>query len=101
MRTQEASELRHRRTQRTCRKRHVREQPLVRGLPQREVEAHVLDRDAEALAEGVDVARQQRRLRVAGEGDADVGRAHDVGGERRERLAELVQWMGESLDEAS
>jgi len=46
--------------------RHMGEQALVRRLAQGEVEAHVIDVDAQALAEHVDVAGQERRRGVGG-----------------------------------
>ena len=55
--------------------RHVREQPLVGGLAQRQVQPHLVGGHLEARAERGDVRRQQRRRAAGGERQADVGRA--------------------------
>ena len=59
--------------------RHVREQPLVRGLAQGQVEPHLVGRHLEARAERGDVGRQQRRRAGRRERQPDVGRADHLG----------------------
>ena len=71
--------------------RHVREQPLVGGLAQREVEQHVVVGHVEALGERGDVGRAAARpCRPGPSGQADVGGAEHLAGEPAERLPDLA-----------
>ncbi len=69
--------------------RHVREQPLVRGLAQREVQPHLVGRHLEARAELGDVRRQQRRRAARRQRQPDVGRADHLERQRADGLADL------------
>ena len=70
--------------------RHVREQPLVGGLAEGEIEPDVVLGHVEALGEGGDVGRQQRGPAGGREREPDVGGAEHLGGETAERLADLA-----------
>ena len=70
--------------------RDVGEEPLVGGLAQREVEQHVVGADVELGGEGRDVGGQQRGLAGRAQGEADVGGAQHVAGERPEALPTWV-----------
>jgi hypothetical protein len=67
----------------------VREQALVGGLPQREVEPHLVGRHLESGAERCDVGGQQRRAAGRSERQADVGGADHLDGKPADRLADL------------
>ena len=67
----------------------VPEQPRVGELAHREVDLHLVDGDVEALAERGDVLRQERRLLLVEQRDADVAARDDLGGELADDLAEL------------
>ena len=69
--------------------RHMREEPLVGGLAQGQVQPHLLLRDAQVLAERLDVHRQQRGLAGRAQRQADVGRADDLAGEHADGLPDL------------
>ena len=66
---------RHRADQVVAQPRDAGEQPLVRGLAQREVEEDVVLGDVEPLGEGRDVGRDEGGLARGRQRDADVGDA--------------------------
>ena len=61
----------------------------MRALAQCQVEADLIDRNAQAVAELLHIAREQDWPRVGGEWHADVGDAHDLARQGGERLADL------------
>ena len=69
----------------------VPEQPGVRQFAHRQVDAHLVEGDVEAGAEGVDVLRHDDRLALVAvaEGNADVAARDHLGGELPDDLAEL------------
>ena len=69
--------------------RHLRKQPDAGRLPNREVQAHLWQVDLERGRELVDVAGQQGDEARLGEREAHLSRAHDLGGEGADGLAEL------------
>ena len=68
--------------------RDVLEQPVVGGLAQGEVEPDLLRGDLQAPAELRDAGGEQRRR--IGQGQADVGGADDLAGERSDGVADLL-----------
>ena len=67
----------------------MREEPLVRGLAQRQVEPDVVRVDADAIPELLGIAGQDRARRGRQQRDADVARAHHLPREGGEGVAEL------------
>ena len=74
--------------------RDVGEQPLVRGLAEREVEEYVVVGDVEAFGELLDVVRDQRGLAGRSERETDVARGEHLARESAQRGTDLAAEHG-------